>query len=392
MRHFVFFLARRHVRRRALQSGLTVLGVAVGVMVLITVLSLTNGFIDELIRSTLKATPHITLSSFDSSLISDDPAVFKKLSENPEVIAVSPFLSAQALIARRANSSLGISGRQGFTQIFGIDPGLEQSVLDLETLDANVSELVEQNGIILGETLARNLGVFPGDEVQIVDINRSRRSFTVVGSFRVNNELIDSVVSYVALPSLQDYLGAEGEISGYHVRISEPQEARAVGLKLAQPLGLLATSWQNVFGMLIEQLRLQKSLISVVVFLIVIVAAMGIANILILTVAEKTEEIAILRALGASQRQILAVFTLEGLILGGGGTLLGALLGLGLSLYFKVQPYPLPGDLYFITRLPVELQVWDFIWVCSLAIGTSIIAAIIPARRASGVDPAEILR
>jgi lipoprotein-releasing system permease protein len=128
------------------------------------------------------------------------------------------------------------------------------------------------------------------------------------------------------------------------------------------------------------------------VFLIVIVAAMGIANILILTVSEKTEEIAILRALGASRRKILAVFTLEGLILGGGGTILGALLGLGLSLYFKFQPYPLPGDLYFITQLPVELQAFDFIWVCALSITTSVLAGIVPARRASSFEPAKILR
>ena len=143
---------------------------------------------------------------------------------------------------------------------------------------------------------------------------------------------------------------------------------------------------------MIDQLRLQRALISAVTFLIVLVAAMGIANILILTVSEKTEEIAVLRALGASQRQILAVFTLEGFLLGGAGTLLGALLGLGLSAYFKFQPYPLPGDLYFITQLPVELRAWDFIWVSALSIVTSVVAAFIPARRASGLDPAAILR
>ncbi len=139
-------------------------------------------------------------------------------------------------------------------------------------------------------------------------------------------------------------------------------------------------------------MRLQKVVISVVVFLIVLVASMGIANILVLTVSEKTEEIAILRALGASERQVLSVFTLEAFLLGGTGTLLGALLGTGVSLYFKFQPYPLPGDLYFIRQLPVELQAFDLLWVCGLSLGTSVVAGLLPARRASNLKPVDILR
>ena len=119
---------------------------------------------------------------------------------------------------------------------------------------------------------------------------------------------------------------------------------------------------------------------------------MGIANLLILTVAEKTEEIAILRAMGASQRQILTVFVVEGFVLGGLGTLLGALLGFGISLYFKLKPFPLPGDLYFITQLPVQLQPFDFVWVCALSLLTSTVAGIVPARRAVSLNPVDIIR
>lgn len=389
MRPLVLFLAFRHIRRRPLQSGLTVLGVAVGVMVLVTALSLTNGFIDELIRSTLTATPHVRLSSLSGGTLDYDETLLSELANDDEVLAASPFLSGQVLIARRADQTRGISGRRGYTQVLGIDPQLEQNILDLEVL-----ELLEdhETGIILGETLARSLGVFTGDEVMLAEMDRRPQAFEVIGTFRVNNELIDSVTSFTSLPALQDYLRHEGEVSGYHVRVNDPEQASDIGWRLAERSGLHANSWQNLFGMLIEQLNLQKALIGVVVFLIVIVAAMGIANILILTVAEKTEEIAILRAIGASQKQVLTVFTLEGLMLGGSGTLLGALLGLALSLYFRYQPYPLPGDLYFITRLPVELQAWDFIWVCGLSLATSIIAGVIPARRASGLDPASILR
>jgi lipoprotein-releasing system permease protein len=389
---FIFFLALRHVKKRALQSTLTLLGVAVGVMVLITALSLTNGFIDELIRSTLRATPHVTLSSYDFNPINNDTQTLETLLRHPAVTAVSPYLTAQALIARRANSQLGISGRRGFAQLLGIDPAQQQAVLDLNALQDLQQALAAGDTIILGETLARSLGVFAGDEVLIADIDGRRRPFTVVGTFQVGNELIDSVVGYVSLETLQDYNRVGEQITGYHVRVRDPEQADRIARELSRQTALAGSSWQNIFGTLIEQLRLQKALIGVVVFLIVIVAAMGIANILILTVAEKTEEIAILRALGASQRKILAVFTLEGLMLGGGGTLLGALLGLGLSVYFKVQPYPLPGDLYFITQLPVELQAFDFVWVCALSITTSVIAGLVPAKRASSLEPAEILR
>lgn len=389
---FIFFLALRHVRKRALQSILTLLGVAVGVMVLITALSLTNGFIDELIRSTLRATPHVTLSSYDFNPIDNDTRTLETIANHPEVIAVSPYLTAQALIARRANSQLGISGRRGFAQLLGIDPTQQQAVLDLNALRDLQTELAAGDTVILGETLARSLGVFAGDEVLIADIDGRRQPFTVAGTFQVGNELIDSVVGYVSLATLQDYNRADEQITGYHVRVRDPEQADGIARDLSQQTALAASSWQNIFGTLIEQLRLQKALIGVVVFLIVIVAAMGIANILILTVAEKTEEIAILRALGASERKILAMFTLEGFMLGGGGTILGALLGLGLSVYFKVQPYPLPGDLYFITQLPVELQAFDFVWVCALSITTSVIAGLVPAKRASSLEPAKILR
>ncbi|HEX7004221.1 MAG TPA: FtsX-like permease family protein [Trueperaceae bacterium] len=393
MRRFVLFLALRHVRRRPLQSGLTVAGVAVGVMVLITALSLTNGFIDELIRSTLQATPHVTLQSYDGSPLPQDPSELAAIAGHPQVEAVAPYLAGQALIARRANTRLGISGRHGYTQLLGIDVEREREVLDLEALAQAAPAIEAGEGIVLGASLAvRQLGVYPGDEVFVRDISGESASFEVAETFRVGNELIDSVVSFLSLTALQEFLDADEQISGYHVRLHDPERAGVIGAELGREFGLLAISWERLFQTLLEQLRLQKAIISVVVFLIVLVAAMGIANILILTVAEKTEEIAILRALGASEKQVLSVFTVEGLMLGGTGTLLGALLGLGVSLYFRYQPYPLPGDLYFITRLPVELRAFDVAWVCGLSLLTSVVAALLPARRAANLRPTNILR
>jgi lipoprotein-releasing system permease protein len=129
-----------------------------------------------------------------------------------------------------------------------------------------------------------------------------------------------------------------------------------------------------------------------VVFLIVVVAAFGIANVLTLAVFEKTQEIAILRAVGATRALITRVFLLEGLILGLGGLLLGNLLGLGISAYFTVRPFQLPGDLYFITALPVEVRLTDLLGVNTLGLVTTLLAALIPARRAANIEPARIIR
>ncbi len=391
MQNFSLFLAFKHIQRRKLQSLLTILGVAVGVMVLVIALSLTNGFISELLKTTLRATPHISLLSY--APFADDEELLNKIAKHPEVVAVAPFITTEALIARRANSQLGIKGYQGYTKIMGIDPRLEPKVLDsLSIIARQADALAEDRGIVLGNSLAAQMNVYNGDEVLIQNINSKRQKFNVAGSFRVGNELIDSLISFTSIPTLQDFMGEEGKISGYHIKLKDPEKASEIGLELATKTGLYSQSWQNIFSGLIEQLRLQKALIAVVVFLIIIVASIGIANILILTVAEKTEEIAILRAMGASQRQILTVFTLEGALLGVSGTVLGIVLGLLVSLYFKIKPFPLPGDLYFITQLPVQIQIKDFLQVSLLSIITSVLAGFIPAKRAASLNPVEILR
>src|SRR5690606_3645804 len=151
------------MRRRGLQTGLTVVGVAVGVMVLIVALSLTNGFIDELVRSTLRATPMVTLQSYlAGDTLSDDRALLDEIAESPGVSAAAPFLSSQALIARRASASLGIRARQGYTQVIGIEPELETGVLELEVLAEQAAAIRSEGGIVLGSSLAQQLGVVTG--------------------------------------------------------------------------------------------------------------------------------------------------------------------------------------------------------------------------------------
>lgn len=390
---FAWFWAWARIRKRKLQTGLTVAGVAVGVAVLIVALSLTNGFIDELLESTLKATPHISLETNTNGGLLDASSDLGDLIERHEsVVAVEPFLSGEAMIARRADTALGITARQGYVQMVGIQPETYGRIVALEALDRVDLAQDDTAGLLLGGSLALQLGVLPGDPVMVQDANGNRSSFSIAGRFRVGNELIDGLVAFTSLPALQAFLGAEGSIAGYHVRLDDPSVAADVARELEQITGLRAVDWGSLFGGLVQQLRLQKVVISLVTFLIVIVAAMGIANILVLTVSEKTVDVAVVRAFGGRDRGVLATFTLEGALLGGMGTLLGVTAGLLVSAYLRSQPVPLPGDLYFITQLPVRTSTWDVAWVSALALLTSTLAGFVPARRATQRDPSTVLR
>jgi lipoprotein-releasing system permease protein len=390
---FAWFWAWARIRKRKLQTGLTVAGVAVGVAVLIVALSLTNGFIDELLNSTLKATPHVSLeTNLNGGQMDASSDLEAAIASHARVVAVEPFLAAEALIARRANADLGVTARQGYVQMLGVRPGSYGRIVALDALQRVNLPSDDTAGLLLGGSLALRLGVLPGDPVMVQDASGHRKSFEVAGRYRVGNELIDGLVAFTSLASLRNYLGADAAISGYHVRLDDPGVAADVARELEQTTGLRAVDWGSLFGGLVQQLRLQKVVISLVTFLIVIVAAMGIANILVLTVSEKTVDVAVVRAFGGRNRGVLATFTLEGALLGGMGTALGVAVGLLASAYLRSQPVPLPGDLYFITQLPVRTSMWDVAWVSALALLTSTLAGFIPARRAVRRDPSAVLR
>jgi lipoprotein-releasing system permease protein len=227
-----------------------------------------------------------------------------------------------------------------------------------------------------------------------------KKKFRFSGTFRTRNYQIDSVFGFVGIQALQDLMGLGSNIMGYHVRLSDAERAIRLANTLpldlepgkVKPTNFYGRPWQDINQTLIAQMQLQKNIISIVLLLIVIVAAFGIVNVLVLTVFEKTPEIAILRAMGAKSSVIQQVFLLEGFVLGFLGMLLGNLLGFVLSLYFTLNPYRLPGDLYFITALPAQMKAFDFVWVSIASLVTTLVAGFIPARRAANIQPARIIR
>ena len=384
--NFAWMLARAHLTRRRTQNVLTVLGIAVGVMVLIAALSLTNGFTRSLIDATLRASPHLSLSAYTPA--PPDTALEQAMKKDGRVLAYSPFLADKGLLTRPASE--GRSAGVDFTTLFGVTPSAAQ-VLQLPPTESAVLSGLKDNEIMLGAALARSVGAFPGDEVRLLNSAMKRSTLKVAGLFSTGNYLIDSAYAFTSLGTLQRLQGTPN-ITGYQLRLHNPDLAPQVGSDLTGRLPYAAVPWQNMYGTLLDQLALQKKVIAFVVFLIVVVAAFGIANVLTLAVFEKTQEIAILRAIGATRGLITRVFVIEGLLLGLGGLLLGNLLGLAISAYFTVRPFQLPGDLYFITSLPVEVKWSDLLWVNAVGLVTTLLAALIPARRAANVEPAKIIR
>ncbi|QFP76469.1 ABC transporter permease [Deinococcus sp. AJ005] len=379
-------IARAHLSRRRTQNILTIGGIAVGVMALIAALSLTNGFTRALVDATLRASPHLSLSSFSPE--GRDPEMERVLKVDPRVASFTPFLADKGLITRPA----GLGNRAGvdFATLFGVTPQAAK-VLQLPPGQSELLETLGPGEILLGSALARSIGGFTGDEVRLLNSSYRRGSFKVKGIFTTGNYLIDSAYAFTSLGTLQKLQGT-GNITGYQVRLTDPNLAPVVGTDLTRSRAYSPLPWQSIYGTLLDQLALQKKVIGFVVFLIVIVAAFGIANVLTLAVFEKTQEIAILRAIGATRGLITRIFLLEGLVLGLGGLLVGNLLGLGISAYFTVRPFQIPGDLYFITSLPVEVRWTDLLGVNAVGLITTMLAALIPARRAASIEPARIIR
>jgi lipoprotein-releasing system permease protein len=395
-------LALAHLRRRRTQNLISVLGVAIGVMVLTAALSLTNGFVKALIDATIKAVPHVTVVPWQPGPggVAPSPKLEARLS-GPEgraqgVTGWGRISVTKGLLTRRA--SAGRSSGADFVTVFGVEPRREAAALGLAPGEREQLESLPADGALLGFDLAVQVGALRGDTVYLLtptgaDVSSlRRRAFRVSGTFRTGNYLIDSNLAFVRLEALQEVRQAPGLISGYHVRLADAERAPLASLELTRGTDFVGQPWQDQNRTLISQLALQKLVISIVLLLLVVVAAFGIVNVLVLTVFEKTPEIAILRAMGASSRTVVLVFLIEGLVLGGMGLVLGDLLGFGLSTYFRVRPVTLPGELYFITALPVEIRASDFLWVSVASLVTTVLAALVPARRAAAVQPARVIR
>jgi lipoprotein-releasing system permease protein len=272
MTRLIWLLARSHLRRRRTQNLISIVGVAIGVMVLTTALSLTNGFVKTLIDTTIKAQPHITLQAWDQEQggTPADPKLEQRLSSNKEVVGWSRYVFTQGLLTRRASNGKG--GSTGFAQVYGVDTKREAGALNLESEDRIQLEQLPADGILLGYDLARSMRLIVGDTIYVVatkglDISSAvKQKFRFSGTFRTRNYQIDSVFGFVGIQALQNLMGLGQNIMGYHVRLSDAERAIRLANTLpldlepgkVKPTNFYGRPWQDINQTLIAQMQLQK--------------------------------------------------------------------------------------------------------------------------------------
>jgi lipoprotein-releasing system permease protein len=402
-----YLLAKRRQTFISLITFISIAGVAVGVTALIVVLAVMNGFQDDLRTRILGITSHVVVGSFNGAF-GDYQALMKEVEKEPGVVAATPFIYAQVMVSSGKNVSGAI--------LRGIDPATAAKVIniqenmirgnlaDLRTELSTASGSSPQQGIILGVELSNNLGLRQGEWVTVISptgrltpmgqVPKSKL-FQVVGIIQSGMYEYDNTLAYISLAAAQQFLGIGDAVSGIELKVDDIYGARQIAESLRSRLGLpyWVRDWMQMNRNLFSALKLEKVVMFIILTLIILVAAFNIVSSLIMLVMEKTRDIAILKAMGATTASIRKIFVMEGFLIGTSGTLLGLLGGFTLcSLLKKYQFIELPRDVYYISTLPVKMEALDVGMIALAAIFISLVATLYPSRQAAKLDPAEALR
>ncbi|MCY7370787.1 MAG: lipoprotein-releasing ABC transporter permease subunit [Polaromonas sp.] len=387
-------------------SGVSMLGIALGVAALIIVLSVMNGFQKEVRDRMLGVISHIEVFAPGGAALADPQQTLREIRANPNVVGAATFIAAQALLARGEDMKGAI--------VRGIDPALEGEVSDLEVQlkDSALPRLVPgQFGVVLGGELARALGVREGDAVTLIapsgqvtpaGVVPRLKQLTVVGTFNSGHFEYDSALVLLHQDDAARIFRLEGP-TGIRIKIRDLQRAREVGAELARSLSgdLLIRDWTRQNRTWFSAVQLEKRMMFIILTLIVAVAAFNLVSTLVMTVTDKRADIAILRTLGSSPRSIMGIFMVQGAMVGVIGTLSGLVLGLGVALNIDVlvpalerllNASFLPKDIYLISRMPSDPQYADIMPVAVISLVLAFLATLYPSWRASRVNPAEALR
>jgi len=383
------------------------IGLALGVVVMIVVLSVMNGFDHEMRTRVLGMVPHATIESGEP--ISNWQGLADKVKQNPQVLAVAPFTQMQGLLTN--------NGQVQKVLLNAIDPVQERkvSIIDNFMKQGKLDDLSPGSfGIVIGDKAATKLGVTLGDKVTFVApevtvtpagmFPRMKR-FTVVGIFHVGAGELDG---YLGLTNLDDlgrlHRWKADQVQGLRLKFEDLFEAPRTSYQIAQTLGdhnYYSRDWTRTHGNLYQAIRMEKAMIGLLLLLIVAVAAFNIISTLVMVVNDKKGDIAILRTLGSTPGQIMAIFMVQGTVIGVVGTFIGAVLGMIAALNVSAAISALEGlighkflnaDVYFIDYLPSQLMAEDVLMVCGAALILSFLATLYPAWRAARTQPAEALR
>jgi lipoprotein-releasing system permease protein len=401
-----YLRARRASRFVSFISLVSLLGVAVGVAALIIVLSVMNGFEQELRGRLLNLTSHAVVTAPGGRLREWQPAL-ARIEATPGVAGAAPFVEVQAMLAH--------AGLLKGTILRGIDPAREASVSRVEQhlLAGSLAQLEPgSDHVVLGRLLAARLRVGIGDPLTLLVPTGSEsgtrmvprlRRFVVVGLFEVGMEEQDGVLALTHLEDAAAARGRPGEVSGLRIEMDDLFAAPRIARQIAAELGpgYEARDWTAENASYFRAVRIEKTMMTLILSLVVAVAAFNIVATLVMVVTDKRTEIAILRTMGLSPGSVMRVFLVQGTAIGAVGTLLGVLLGVPLALNVgTVMPAleslfgfsVLPAEVYYITRLPTDLRVPQVVMVATIALGLCLLSTIYPSLRAARTEPAEALR
>jgi lipoprotein-releasing system permease protein len=387
-------------------SGVSMLGIALGVAALIIVLSVMNGFQKEVRDRMLSVIAHIEVYGNGGEPLADWQALAARLGRNPQVKASAPFVAAQALIAR-GDDMRGVLVR-------GIDPVREADVtaLGAQLKDGVLKQLQPGSwGVVLGVQLARSLGVGEGDSLTLVTPSGQTtpagvvprlKQVTVVGVFNAGHYEYDSGMALMHIDDAARLFRTGGP-QGVQLRLADLHQARDVAAELTASLGpgYVVRDWTRTNAAWFDAVQIEKRMMSLILTLIVAVAAFNLVSTLVMTVTDKRADIAILRTLGASPRSVMGIFMVQGATSGVIGTFGGLLLGLLVSFNIDVivpaierllNVSFLPGNIYLITRMPSDPQSADIMPIVITSLVLAFVATLYPSWRASRVNPAEALR
>jgi len=404
---FETFFSLRYLKAKRKQgfisiiTGISILGIMIGVMALIVVLAVMNGFREDLMKKILGVNSHLLIMSYKGG-IRDTEAVIKKVLEVDGVLSATPFIYSQVMIKHAGNISGPI--------LRGVDPATAGTVIDIDSMikGGSLNALKESEndlkGIIIGSELSKHIGALPGDTVTLVSATgkltplgrvANEGKFKVKALFESGMYEYDSSLVFLSLTDAQDFLSLGEEVTGIELKVKDINESDKIGQIIQDKLGYpyWTKDWKVMNKSLFSALKLEKAAMFIILSMIVLVGALNIISSLVMLVMEKSRDIAILRIMGTSSRSIMSIFIFQGLFVGLVGTILGLMSGSFLCyLLARYEFIELPPDVYYISTLPVRMEWLDVVSIVVAAIIISFLATVYPSWQASKVNPVEALR
>lgn len=409
---YELFIANRYLKSKrktgfiSLITYISIIGVMIGVAALIIVLSIMNGFEGEVRSRIIGFGSHIELRTYHNQGIEDFDALKKRVEPIKHIIGVSPYINEMGLIVskNKKRKAVAVKGVDPLTvsQVSDVKDNINYGLFELGKIEADNGR--EYPGIVLGTFLADKIGVDIGERVQILSpsgISPMMTSippiitFCVSGFFETGIYEFDDVFAYVDIKEAQKLFKLKNKVTGLEIKLDDLDNADIVANDIKNMLGYpyAAITWFDMNKNLFAWMQFEKWGMFIILSLIIMVAAFNIISTLIMIVLEKTKDIGILKAMGATKKSIMKIFIFEGLVGGVIGTVLGCVIGFSVCwLQMKYEFIALPADVYIISALPVQMKGLDFLLIAGSAILICYLATVYPARKASQLNPVEAIR